>query len=94
MEKLTEEQVNEQLKNLNGWKYINGSIVKTFYTRGYPETLGFAVSAGAVCQKLNHHPDHMILRFKEVELSFSTHSVGGITIKDIETALLIEKLPL
>ncbi len=94
MEKLSEEQINRELKSLNAWKCVNGSIVKTFYTRGYPETLGFTVSTGAICQKVNHHPDYIILRYKEVEISFSTHSAGGVTQKDIETAALIEKIPL
>lgn len=94
MDKLTLEEINGKLKNLSGWVYTDGTIKKVFNTRGFPETMGFVVSVGSICQKLNHHPDYINLKFRQVEISFSTHSAGGITLKDIEIAELIEKLPL
>lgn len=94
MEKLNEDQIQGYLEKLNGWFIDNGSVKKIFNTRGFSEALGFVVSAGAICQKVNHHPDYINMKFKQVEISFSTHSAGGITIKDIETAELIEKLPI
>jgi pterin-4a-carbinolamine dehydratase len=34
------------------------------------------------------------MKYKEVEVSFSTHSAGGITQKDIDVAADIEGIPL
>jgi len=94
MEKLTQEQILDALSTLPGWKYENGSIKKVFKTSSYPASMGFVTSVGGFCQKRNHHPDYILMKFTEIEVSFSTHSAGGITIKDIEIANDLEKIPL
>jgi 4a-hydroxytetrahydrobiopterin dehydratase len=95
-EKLNKEQVENSLKSLTGWKYAEGSngvyIKKTYSTSGYPVTMGLVSAIGSVCQRLNHHPDYILMKYKELEVSFSTHSVGGITEKDIEAAKELEKI--
>lgn len=94
MEKLTQEQILDALSTLPGWNYENGSIKKVFKTSSYPASMGFVTSVGGFCQKRNHHPDYILMKFTEIEVSFSTHSAGGITIKDIEIANDLEKIPL
>jgi len=91
-ELLTENQINEALKELQGWEYREGCIKKVFRTKDYPSTLGFVTAVGAVCQKLNHHPDYVLMKYKEVEISFSTHSAGGVTEKDLTAAKELNKL--
>ena len=92
--KLTEQEIQSELKKFNGWKYENGSIKKTFKTQNFPATMGFVTAVCGVCQRHNHHPDYILMKFKEAEVSFSTHNVGGVTendfnvVKDIE-----EKIP-
>ena len=93
MEKLNEKDILEALKVLNGWSYENGSIKKTFKTQNYPATMGFVSAVGGFCQKRNHHPDYALMKFKEVEVSFSTHSAGGVTQNDIDIAGDLEKIP-
>ena len=93
-EKLTVEQIHINLKELPGWIYDNGSIKKTFITRHYPATMAFVAAVGGFCQKHNHHPDYVLMKYKEVEISFSTHSEGGVTQKDIDIAKDIEKIPI
>jgi len=91
-EKLSNEQIKEALTGLEGWVYEDGSIKKTFKTSNYPSTMGFVTAIGGFCQKHNHHPDYILMKYKEVEVSFSTHSAGGITQKDINIAQDIEKI--
>jgi 4a-hydroxytetrahydrobiopterin dehydratase len=93
-DKLSKEAIEENLKNLPGWKYENNSIKKLFITRNYPSTMGFVTAVGAISQKHNHHPDYVLMKYKEIEVSFSTHSAGGITQKDIDVAADIESIPL
>lgn len=93
MEKLNEKDILEALKGLNGWSYENGSIKKTFKTQNYPATMGFVAAVGGFCQKRNHHPDYVLMKFKEVEVSFSTHSAGGVTQNDLDIAGDLEKIP-
>jgi len=91
-EKLTKKEIEQNLKSLTGWSFQGGSIKKTYKTSSYPATMGFVTAVGGVCQRLNHHPDYVLMKYKEVEVSFSTHSAGGITLKDIETAVELEKI--
>lgn len=94
MEKLSEEQINAALLPLSGWSYEKGSIKKTFKTQNYPATMGFVSAAGGFCQRRNHHPDYILVKFKEIEVSFSTHSAGGVTQNDIDIAGDLEKIPI
>ena len=93
MEKLTSEQIDVALKELPGWSYENGSIKKTYATQHYPATMAFVAAIGGFCQRRNHHPDYVLMKYREVEVSFSTHSVGGITQNDIDIAKDIDKIP-
>jgi 4a-hydroxytetrahydrobiopterin dehydratase len=93
MEKLNEKDILEALKELKGWSYESGSIKKIFKTQNYPATMGFVAAVGGFCQKRNHHPDYVLMKFKEVEVSFSTHSAGGVTQNDLDVAGDLEKIP-
>lgn len=98
-DKLTKEEIENSLKILTGWNYVEGSngqngdsIKKTFNTSGYPVTMGLVSAIGSICQRLNHHPDYVLMKYRDLEVSFSTHSAGGITEKDIEAAKELEKI--
>ncbi|MCX6163845.1 MAG: 4a-hydroxytetrahydrobiopterin dehydratase [Ignavibacteriae bacterium] len=92
MTKLTENQISERLISLNGWFLKDGSIKKVFKTKGFPQTMGLVAEIGALCQQFDHHPDYLTLKYSEVEVSFSTHSIGGLSEKDFEIAKQIELL--
>ncbi|MEP7146770.1 MAG: 4a-hydroxytetrahydrobiopterin dehydratase [bacterium] len=92
MEKLTEQQITGELKNLKGWKLIQNSIRKTFTTKGFPQTMGLVTAIGAFCQQHDHHPDYLTMKYSSVEVSFSTHTAKGITQKDINIAKDIDTL--
>lgn len=92
MEKLTQQQIQDSLSTLNGWELDGNSIRKIFKTKGFPQTMGLAASIGALCQQHDHHPDYMTMKYASVEVSFSTHSAGGITQKDLNIAKEIESL--
>ena len=93
MEKLNDTQILEALKGLPGWRNENNSIKKTFNLKSFPATMGFVTAVGGYCQRRNHHPDYILMKYKEVEVSFSTHSAGGVTINDIDIAGDLEKIP-
>jgi 4a-hydroxytetrahydrobiopterin dehydratase len=93
-EKLSSEEIKMKLESLPGWRYEENSIKKVFKTQNYPSTMGFVTAIGSFCQRHNHHPDYILMKYKEVEVSFSTHSAGGVTQKDIDIASDIEIIPI
>ncbi|KXK05489.1 MAG: 4a-hydroxytetrahydrobiopterin dehydratase [Chlorobi bacterium OLB4] len=92
MSLLNDEQIMVELSNLAGWERTGGSLVRKFKTHNFPQTLGLCVAIGSICQAHDHHPDFMTLKYGELEVSFSTHSEGGITLRDINVIKDIQKL--
>ncbi len=87
--------LNKQNLNLeypHGWNEKDNHLIKTFKTKGFAHTLSLAMAIGALCQQFDHHPDYMLIKYSELEVSFSTHTVKSITEKDINIAREIENL--
>jgi len=85
---------NQTLKIIQkkGWKVVDKSIVKIFKTKNFPQTMALVSGICGLCQQHDHHPDYLILKYAEVKVSFSTHTAGGITQKDINIAKDIDTL--
>jgi 4a-hydroxytetrahydrobiopterin dehydratase len=92
MKKLSEEEIKDKLQEIPDWKEDGNSIVRKFKTSGFPQTLGLVTAIGAVCQQIDHHPDYLTMKYAEVEVSFSTHSAGGLTEIDFKIAVELDKL--
>lgn len=84
--------LNQSLKRIQkkGWSLEGTSIVKTFKTKNFPQTMALVSGICGLCQQHDHHPDYLTMKYSEVKVSFSTHTAGGITQKDIDIALDIE----
>ncbi len=89
--KLNDEEIRASLGSLSGWAPEQGVITKTYSFDAYKDGLVFAVAAGYVADKLNHHPD-MLVGYGKVKVSVSTHDVSGISPYDIELARRIDAL--
>lgn len=88
---LTEEEITKNLSSLSGWIQEEKQIVKEFQFKDFEEALSFVNKAGAEAEKMNHHPDIFIHSWNKVKITISTHSEGGITIKDFHLAQKIEE---
>lgn len=69
------------LRNLAGWIMIDGSIEKEFHFKSYLTGLDFACSVGKVAEEQDHHPD-ILVKWRRVKLTLSTHSVKGLSEND------------
>ena len=85
---------NQTLKIIQkkGWKVVDKSIVKIFKTKNFPQTMALVSGICGLCQQHDHHPDYLTLKYAEVKVSFSTHTAGGITEKDINIAKEIDTM--
>ena len=91
MEKINPDIVRDRIKEVNGWFVDGNSIKKTFKTKGFPETAGLVTTISTICQQFDHHPDYLLMKYSEIEVVFSTHTAEGITQKDIDIAIEINK---
>lgn len=86
----TESEILAQLRELPGWAYREGAIRRTYHTDGWPWTMLVVNAIAFVCEGAGHHPD-LEVSWSSVEVSFHTHSARGITEKDFEAAVLVER---
>lgn len=91
MEKYTSATALPILKNLEGWSFVNDGIEKKFKFDNFIQAIGFMVQVGVLAEKQNHHPEIFNV-YNKVNLRLSTHDAGGLTLKDFDLALAIEKL--
>lgn len=83
---LSDEEVDERLPE--GWDRDGDEIVRVFEFDDYMKGVNFAQLTGEIAEAQNHHPE-LIIRYKELEVRFTTHDAGGITGKDIEMAEIL-----
>lgn len=82
---LTQDEIEQALKSLDGWSQAGDEIARTFVLPSFPAALTFTCAAGHLAERVDHHPD-ILIKYRKVTLTLSTHSAGGLTQKDIDLA--------
>lgn len=90
-ELLTDAQVSQALTGLPGWEHEAGSIRRTVELDSFPAAIEAVRRIAEIAEERDHHPD-IDIRWRTLTLRCSTHSAGGITVKDAELAALINAL--
>ena len=87
---LTSQEIDRNLASLEGWTREGDAIKKQFTFKGFPEAVEFVSRLVPDAEAADHHPD-ITINYRKVTLSFSTHSEGGLTIKDFDGARMAER---
>ncbi|HEX7798238.1 MAG TPA: 4a-hydroxytetrahydrobiopterin dehydratase [Vicinamibacterales bacterium] len=85
MSTLSREEIARRLASLRGWSLDGDAIKKQYTFRDFPEAVHFVDRLVPVAEAADHHPD-ILINYKRVTLTYSTHSEGGLTEKDFEGA--------
>lgn len=89
--KLSESEIQQQVKDLDGWQVINGKINKTFEFNDFVQAFGFMTRVAMEAEKMNHHPEWFNV-YNHVKIELATHDVNGISNYDIKLAKIIDNL--
>ncbi len=92
MKVLSENDINEKLKELTGWIFRDNSIIKEFRLKDFKSALAFVNRIGDEAEKMDHHPDIFIHSWNKVKITISTHNDGGVTQNDFNLAKKIAEL--
>ena len=90
MAKLTDTQIRDEVGRLDGWTLEGNAIRRQFTFAGFPEAVAFVQRLVPEAEAADHHPD-ITINYKRVTLSYSTHSEGGLTAKDVDGALMADR---
>jgi 4a-hydroxytetrahydrobiopterin dehydratase len=91
MPTLTRDDAERRLKSLNGWKPEGDAIRKQYTFKDFMEAVAFVNRLAPEAEKADHHPD-ILINYKRVTLTYSTHSEGGLTEKDFAGAQTADRL--
>jgi 4a-hydroxytetrahydrobiopterin dehydratase len=75
----------QRLKDLPGWTLEGAALGRQFTFAGFAEAVAFIVRLGFDAEAADHHPD-ILVNYKRVTLTYTTHSEGGLTEKDFAGA--------
>jgi 4a-hydroxytetrahydrobiopterin dehydratase len=91
MAKIPQQDVAVRLQKLPGWTLAGEAISRQFTFGGFPDAVAFIVRLGFAAEAVDHHPD-LLVNYKRVTVTYSTHSEGGLTDKDFAGAETATKI--
>src|SRR5438477_10251741 len=91
MATLTRDEIQKRLTRLSGWTLEGDAIRKQFTFAGFPEAIAFVDRLAPEAEAADHHPD-ILINYKRVTLTYSTHSEGGLTEKDFAGAATADRV--
>lgn len=91
--KLTGSDRSEKLADLIAadWKEVEGrdAIQKQFMFKNFNQAFGFMTRVALKAEKMDHHPEWFNV-YNKVDVTLSTHDVGGVSDFDITLAKFME----
>ena len=88
-ERLADREAIEKLKSLPGWERKGQEISRRYAFSGFVPAMAFVNHVADVAERMDHHPD-ILIQYREVRLTLSTHSAGGLTSLDFDLAKMID----
>lgn len=90
MTRLDDAAIASALRELGTWRRHGDAFEKTFTCRSYADAVAAVVRLGFDAEAADHHPD-LTWSYRTVTVTYTTHSEGGITRKDVEGARAAER---
>ena len=90
MARLSLGEAEQRIKALDGWTLEGDAICKQFTFKDFLEAIAFVNRLAPLADAADHHPD-ILINYKRVTLTYSTHSEGGLTTKDFEGAAAADR---
>ncbi len=93
MAKLQGDDLEKALAKLPNWVRIEerDGIARRFKFSSFVQAFGFMSQVAILAEKHNHHPEWSNI-YSEVDIFLTTHDEGGLSQKDIDLALAIDRL--
>jgi len=91
MIRLSQTDIDEELKSLQGWSIKNEKLHKEFQFESFNQAFGFMTRAAMEIEKMNHHPEWFNV-YNKITIELTTHDAGGITKNDVNLAKILNSL--
>jgi 4a-hydroxytetrahydrobiopterin dehydratase len=83
---------SELSRRLPSWRPVEGrdAIQKTFTFKDFNEAFGVMTRAALVAEHMQHHPEWSNV-WNRVEVTLSTHAIGGLSELDVALAEAMDR---
>ena len=92
MKKLNEKEIQERMMDINpAWMLKDEFLHRELLFKDFIEAFSFMTTVALVAEKSGHHPNWKN-EYNKVTVDLNTHDAEGITTKDFDLAVAIDKL--
>jgi 4a-hydroxytetrahydrobiopterin dehydratase len=88
---LSDEEVDAALADLAGWERVHNALRRSVKFPAFLTGIDAVRRVSEAAEAADHHPD-IDIRWRTVTFVLSTHSEGGITLKDLALAKVIDEI--
>ena len=89
--RLSQLDIDEELKNLPGWSVINEKLHKEFEFDTFNQAFGFMTRSAMEIEKMNHHPEWFNV-YNRITIDLTTHDADKNTKNDVNLAKILNSL--
>ncbi len=91
--RLSDPEIEQSAASLTGWQVQQGALVRTFQLPSFAHAILMIGAVGQLAEAAGHHPDLALRGYNQLTITLTTHSAGGLTVKDFDLARQIQAIP-
>lgn len=89
---LDDDAIEAALRELPDWERDGEVLVRVVKREDWLAAIALVDAVAAEADRRDHHPDLCVTGYRTVTFRLTTHSAGGITLRDFDMARAIDEL--
>jgi 4a-hydroxytetrahydrobiopterin dehydratase len=89
MARLSDDEARTRLAGLTGWSIDGDRLRKRYTLDSFLAAIAFVNGVAGLAEAANHHPD-ILIEYRHVTLTLTTHDEGGLSARDFSLAARID----
>jgi len=90
MARLSDAEARARLAHLRGWQIEGDRLRKRYELESFAAAIAFVNRVAGMAEAADHHPD-ILVEYRNVTLTLTTHDSGGLTVRDFALAQRIDE---
>jgi 4a-hydroxytetrahydrobiopterin dehydratase len=82
---LSQKEAEELMRDIPQWSLADKEIRREFRFKDFRQAMDFVNRVAALANEQDHHPD-IFISYNKVQLTISTHKIGGLSLNDFIVA--------
>jgi 4a-hydroxytetrahydrobiopterin dehydratase len=85
MDRLSDDEIRERLRELRDWERAKQAIRRRYTFGSFMDAIAFVNRVAQLAEAADHHPD-ILIEYRHVTLTLTSHDAGGLTPRDFRLA--------